>query len=476
MKRIEMPGNPRYQPLSLVPYLGYDNLTRFQVKVEWALFKSLADIGIIPKEDAALLTDGLKQSLITEITTTLQDERESITKHDIRALVQLIQERVPVPLRKWVHFSATSYDIIDNARIVAYRRAFREVTFPTILGLVESLSSKAEEFSAEIQMGRTHGQHALPITVGFWLATVLNRLLNVAEGLQKKEGELVGKFGGAVGASNAQVALGLDDRALKLCGQTFEELVLSKLELKPSPISTQILPIEPLARFLHEHVLLSGALAQFARDCRHLQRTEIAEIAEEFKERQVGSSTMAQKRNPISFENTEGLFIIVKDEYHKVLDCLISEHQRDLVGSSLMREFPGIVVLTQYQLERINKVLPKLLVNRESLQRNFNLSSKLVMAEPLYLILQLLGYDDAHELVNHTLVPKARESGRHLIDELMAMAEEDVELAKIAGRISPEMIELLHSPKEYTGKTQTKVLEVVKRARRFIENNKELIS
>jgi len=474
MKRIEMPGNPRYQPKSLIPYFGYDNLAGFLVEVEWALIESLADIGIIPKEDAAILTDELKQSLIAKITTSLQDEREDIIKHDIRALAQLIQEHMPPPLRRWIHFSATSYDVIDNARIVAYRRAFREVTFPTILELIENLSNKAEEFSAEIQIGRTHGQHALPITVGFWLVTVLNRLLNVAEGLQKRESELAGKFSGAVGASNAQVALGLDDKSLEFYDQTFEELVLSKLGLKSSSISTQILPIEPLARFLHEHVLLSGALAQFARDCRHLQRPEIAEIAEEFKGRQVGSSTMPHKRNPVSLENTEGLHIIVKNEYHKVLDCLISEHNRDGTGMSVMREFPGIVVLTQYQLERINKVLPKLLIDRESLQRNFNLSIKLVMAEPLYLILQLFGYDgDAHELVNHTLVPRARESRRHLIDELMAMVEENMELAKIAGRISPEMMELLRSPREYTGKAQNKTLEVIKRARRFLETNKQ---
>jgi adenylosuccinate lyase len=473
MTRKEMPGNPRYQPVSLVPYFGYDNLAKFQIEVEWALLEALAEIEIIPKEEAISLTDNLKRLLMKEITTTSQDKREKdVTKHDIRALVQLMQELMPTHLKKWVHFSATSYDIIENARIIAYQRAFYNVTFPTILDLIENLSKKAEEFSAEIQIGRTHGQHALPITVGFWLATVLDRLLNTAEELKKREERLVGKFSGAVGSYNAQVGLNLDSKALEFCNHTFEELVLSKLNLKPSNISTQILPIEPLSRFLHEHVLLSGVLAQFARDCRHLQRTEIAEIAEEFQSKQVGSSTMAHKRNPITFENTEGLFKIVMIEYQKVLECLVSDHQRDLVGSSIMREFPGIVVLVQYQIERINKILPKLSIVQKSLRQNFNQSSKLVLAEPLYLILQLFGYNgDAHELVNHILVPRTQKSGRHLIDELIEIAEKDKELAEIISKIPYDMMVLLRTPEKYIGKSQEKTLKVVKRAREFVKTN-----
>lgn len=472
--RLEMPGNPRYQPKSLIPYFGYDNLARYLIKVELALLESLIDIKVIPPEDALLLDENLKNRLFDEITTTLQDKRErEVTKHDIRALVQLMQELMPEPLRKWVHFSATSFDIIENARIYAYKHAFLDITLPALVGLIENLSSKAEEFMSEVQIGRTHGQHALPITVGFWMATLLNRFVDSAEKLKKAEDELVGKFSGAVGGYNAQIALGFDKKSQELFNITFEELVLSKLDLKPSKISTQILPLNDLARFLHEYVLLAGNLAQLSRDCRHLQRTEIAEVAEAFGPNQVGSSTMAHKRNPIAFENTEGLFLIIVAEYQKVFSCLVSEHQRDLVGSSVMREFPTIVVLSQYQIERMNNVLSKITIDKDSLERNFNQSKELIMAEPMYLILQLYGYEgDAHELVNHVLVPNVQKSGRSLTEELIKLSLEDQDIDKVISQIPKEMFDLLHDPYKYIGKAEAKTVEVVKKANDFIKRNK----
>ena len=472
--RLEMPGNPRYQPKSLIPYFGYDNLARYLIKVEWALLESLADIRVIPPEDALLLDENLKNRLFDEITTTLQDKRErEVTKHDIRALVQLMQELMPEPLRKWVHFSATSFDIIENARIYAYKHAFANATFPALIDLIENLSRKTEEFASEIQIGRTHGQHALPITVGFWMATLLNRLVDSAEKLKEAEDGLAGKFSGAVGAYNAQIALGLDEKSRELFNITFEELILSKLDLKASRISTQILLPNYLARFLHEYVLLSGNLAQLSRDSRHLQRTEIREVAEEFSSTQVGSSTMAHKRNPIAFENTEGSFVIVAAEYQKVLSCLVSEHQRDLVGSTVMREFPIIVIRTQYQIERISKVISKITIDQKSLKRNFDQSKELIMAEPLYLSLQLYGYErDAHELVNHVLVPNVQESDRSLTEELIKLSLEDQDIDDVISQIPKEMFDLLHDPYKYIGKAEAKTMEVVKKANDFVERNK----
>lgn len=472
--RLEMPGNPRYQPKSLIPYFGYDNLARYLIKVEWALLESLADIRVIPPEDALLLDENLKNRLFDEITTTLQDKRErEVTKHDIRALVQLMQELIPEPLRKWVHFSATSYDIIENARIIAYKRASREVTLPALVDLIENLSEKAKEFASEVQIGRTHGQHALPITVGFWLATLLNRFVDSAQKFKEVEDDLAGKFSGAVGVYNAQVALGLDKKSQELFSITFEQLVMSKLDLNPSGITTQILQPNSLARFLHEHVLLSGSLAQLSRDCRHLQRTEIAEVAEEFGSDQVGSSTMAHKRNPIAFENTEGSFWIVVAEYQKVLYCLISEHQRDLIGSTVMRDLPIIVIRTQYQVERMSKVISKITIDKKSLKRNFDQSKELIMAEPLYLILQLCGYQgDAHNLVNHTLIPRAKNSGRPLSEELIKLSLEDQDIEKIISQIPKEMFDLLYDPYEYIGKAKVKTMEVVQRANSFVKENK----
>jgi len=224
---------------------------------------------------------------------------------------------------------------------------------------------------------------------------------------------------------------------------------------------------------LHEHVLLSGDIAQLGRDCRHLQRTEIAEVAESFDSGQVGSSTMAHKRNPIAFENTEGLFAIIVAEYQKVLSCLISEHQRDLVGSSVMREFPTIVILSQYQIKRISKVISKITIDQRSLKHNFDQSKNLIMAEPLYLILQLYGYEgDAHELVNHTLIPRTSSLDRPLTEELIKLSLEDQDIDKVISQIPKEMFDLLHNPRQYIGKAEAKTMEIVKKANDFVKENK----
>ena len=468
---LELSGNHRYQPKSLMPYFGYDNMVQFQIDVEWALWNVQAKIGAMPAEAAFFLTDGLRQLLRDEITTTLQDEVErGITKHDIRALIKIIQELVPKTISQLTHIPATSYDIIDTARVVAYKRAFWEVVFPALLKLISSLKDKVVDLSDVVQIGRTHGQHAEPITVGFWLATILARIIDVAKHLIERETELTGKFSGAVGACNSQVAFKLEQKSKEMYGATFEELVLAELGLRPGLISSQILLPEPLARFLFELTLLSAAMGQISRDCRNLQRTELAEIVEPFTETQAGSSAMPHKRNPINWEGIEGIHAIVKDEFHKVQDTLISEHQRDGTGMCVMREFPGIIVLTQHQLETINKIVPNMRVDAGALKRNFDTSRRVILSEAIYIALVMAGYeDDAHSLVNHVLVPRAQAKNTYLVDELGLLAQERPELRPVANRIPSDLLSLFYHPEEFTGKAREKALAVAKEAGKFLE-------
>jgi adenylosuccinate lyase len=478
---LEMPGNHRYQPVSLKPYFGHDNGARFQFDVEWALLKTLAKLDMIPLESVALLNEGLYKMLRQKITTTLQDAIErAITKHDVRALVMVMRyfflkitkRRQAAILAKLIHIPATSYDTIETARIIAYKSAFKAVTFPTLLKFIRILKEKVVAFAGKVQIGRTHGQHAEPITAGFWLATILNRVVNIAEHLLAREAELVGKFSGAVGAYNAQVAFGLDERAKKKFDKTFEELILGELGLSPAPISTQILPPEPLARFLFESTLLSGALAQLAHDCRNLQRTEIAEIGEPFDATQDGSSSMPHKRNPWRFEDIVGKFIIIKNEFTKVLDTLFSEHQRDLTSSPVMREFPGIVVLLQDQLETLNNIIPRIIVDEKSLKRNFDMQKHLITSEAVYIALVLSDYEgDAHNLVNHTLVPRSQLSGKTLIEEFILLAGEkpELNLSLVVNRIPSEIVELLKNTELFIGKSQEKALEIAGTADTFLK-------
>ncbi len=468
MANLSLPGNPRYQPKDLLPYFGYDNLARSLVEVELAALRTLGDAGVVTKEDIALLTPEVEIKLFS-ITMSQVDEIERVvTKHDIRALVRLMQEILPLPLRRWVHVPLTSYDVIDTARALQFSRAHEQVVRPKAGEVIKCLLDQAQRHVDTVQIGRTHGQHALPITVGFWFATILNRVLFNTQQADQFAGGLVGKISGAVGAYNAQEELGING----MNGVVFEDRVLERLGLRPAPISTQILPPEPLAYYLYSCLMLSASLGQFGRDARHLMRTEIAELGEPFEKGQVGSSTMAHKRNPINFETTEGTWGKNKSEFGKVLETLISEHQRDLVGSSLARDFPTIIVNLTYQLDTLLRrgkdgtpFLSRITVDIEACRRNLQKQGDIILAEPFYLALQMYGYEgDAHEVINHQAMPRVGVNARTLYEAVEQVTHLDPQLEVAWNKIPGEVLALLRDPANYVGRAREKVDQICSRA------------
>lgn len=471
MGNLSLPGNPRYQPKDLQSVFGYDNLFRTVAEVEIATMKTLADIGIIPEADIASLTPVVEQELLAIPTTEVDDVERKVTKHDIRAWVRIAQSKVDPGLRRWIHVPLTSYDALDTARALQFVRGHEVVKLLTdkVVGLfVEQVNL----FALQPQIGRTHGQHALPITVGFWFATILSRILTNIQSANSAAEKLVGKISGAVGVYNAQVGLGIAAR----CGdKTFEERVLEKLGLKAAPISTQILPPEPLADYLFSCVKLSAAFGQFGRDGRHLMRTEIAELGEPFEKGQVGSSTMAHKRNPINFENLEGTWIKNQVEFGKVLATMVSEHQRDLVGSAIARDFPTIVVNLVNQLDTLLReasgkpFISRISVDEASLKRNFEAQGDAILAEPIYIALQMAGYEgDAHELVNHIAMPHSRQGGISLL-EATQWALQQQSADQVWSKIPPETINMLSKPETYTGAAAAKAREIARSAETYLK-------
>ncbi len=457
---LTLPGNLRYQPKQMKEFFGYDNLYWGLAKVEIAVLKTLGEIGKISAEDFAIFTEEIEKKLLSITTTEVDGVEREVTKHDVRAWVRIAQGITGARLGKWLHIPLTSYDSLDTGRILQFLAAYKSGLKPSIKELVIIFSELVEKYSATLQIGRTHGQHALPITVGFWLATILNRVVYNWEQIDNYSRGLAGKISGAVGAYNAQTGLGF--------GRDFEEKVLKKLGLTPAKISTQILPPEPLAHFLFACSLLAAALAQFGRDCRNLMRSEIAEISEPFKKGQVGSSTMAHKINPINFENIEGIWLKTKNEFGKVMDTLISEHQRDLVGSSVARDFPIILINLQQQLNTLLAqdkegipFLKRITINEEICLKNFKMSSRLILAEPLYITLQLAGYQgDGHKFVSQELVPAAKREGISLIDVLVRLAEQDPALQSVIKSVPENIWQLLRQPEQYTGLAKEKAMAI----------------
>lgn len=480
-KNLAMPGNPRYQPKAMIPFFGYDHLYSYVGEVEYAAIETAFEIyvqaGIISEETKELLDDKVLEAMKIIVTSTVDKIERQETKHDVLAIIKEIKNQLPEdakPLGNYLHLMLTSYDALDTATALRFQLSYEKAIKPALIELAETLAGMAETYSGTLQIGRTHGQHALPITVGFWLATILNRIIYNWQRLDEYSFGLIGKISGAVGASNAYIGLGFDRY---LSAEEFEERVLGKLGLKPALISTQIVQPEPLAYFLYSATMLSASLAQFGTDCRQLMRSEIGEIQEEFSDKQGGSSTMAHKRNPINFENLCGTWLKNKNEFGKVLDTLISEHQRDLTGSSVARDFPVILINLQQQLDTLLRknddgvsFLKRIRVNKESLGRNLAASKDYILAEPMYIALQLYGgMDNAHHFVNHQLVPFAKAENITLIKALELKAQEDCLALEAYEKIPGEIIKLFWNPDAYIGRAQEKTLAVVHMAREIIE-------
>jgi len=474
MRNLSMPGNPRYQPKDLVEIFGYDNLAPFLVRVELAVMRALMGRGIIPSEDAVLLTKEREERLYAITTSQMDKVEREITKHDIRALVRLMQECLPPQLARWVHVPLTSFDVLETARALQFKTAHEKVVGPKLAKVISLFSERALEYADVPQIGRTHGQHAVPITVGFWLATVLDRILASGVEMGKRAEELCGKISGPVGAYNAQKALGIQAEAGK---GSLEDEVLNSLGLETPLISTQILAPEPMAYYLFACTMLSAALAQFANDCRHLMRTEIAELGEPFEAGQVGSSTMAQKRNPVTFENICGMWLRNRNAFGLVFDTLVSEHQRDLVGSSLMRDFPQIIVNLVHQLDALLRLggankqpfLARISVDVLRCRQNVDMTRGVILAEPAYLVLQMYGYEgDAHELINHTVVPLVGSTGLTFYDALSQVAERDRDVKLVWDQVPHELKELFGHPEKYTGRAVAATQQICAFAGTFV--------
>lgn len=416
----------------------------YQIRVELALVTVLNRRGVCPNEALAEI-----RATCQRVTARRVALHEETTGHDLRALVDCIREGVSDAAKPFVHMTATSYDIVDTANAKRYRDGVEKFFIPLLLKLEGVLIEIALREARTTQVGRTHGQHAVPITFGMTIASYIARLGNCIEHVRAATSQLVGKFSGAVGAYNAASLFFPDP-------EQFEIDVLAELGLTPAEHSTQIAPSEAMLRLLTEVNLVAGVLAQIGRDMRHLQRTEIGEVGEEFVSGQVGSSTMPQKRNPINFENVEGTWFILIGHLVTALMTQLSEHQRDLTGSIASRTFGEMFGYVAQAAKRLTKTMRKLKVDRANLQRNLAMQGGLIGSEALNLTLAALGHPDAHA--------KVQELTKRVLDKtyssLFEAAARDSELADYTSRMTPVQLDMLRDPTLYIGRSVERTLAV----------------
>lgn len=439
------PFDNRYFDAEISKYLSEQSRIVYQAYLETALAYTLAENGICSTDIAKEIENSARNIDIAKVY-----EEEKTTRHDIKALVNTIKSNISDEAKPYVHFGATSYDIIANAQVLQLKDVTEEVTLPRLNNLIKILAGIAEQYAETPQIGRTHGQHGVPITFGFAIAGYVSRLNNTYNALNDLSSELQGKFSGATGTYNALSVF--TDNPLK-----FEESVLDKVGLKPSEFSTQIAPPEQLIRLIDEYAILAGIMANLGHDMRHLQRSEISEIRERFEEGQAGSSTMAQKRNPWNFENVVSMHKLVLGQMTSANLNISSEHQRDLTDSASSRFYVLVPAITANMISRLTKVMSKIEVDEEAMQRNLKMSQGAVAAEPLYLLLEKYGHTTAHE-VSKKLAQQALAENKSLYD----LASADSEIAEYWNKFTDREKEVIKSPEtNYLGKATEKTRKII---------------
>ncbi len=373
------------------PEMGriWSDQNKFQqwLEVELAASEALADLGVVPREAARLLREhaGFEVRRIFEI--------ENEVKHDVIAFTTAVAETLAsaghAEASRWLHYGLTSNDIVDTAQALQLRQA-SAILLRDLEDLRAVLRRRAWEFRHTVQIGRTHGMHAEPITFGLKLAIWhdeagrgLERLCAAAEELR------VGKTSGAVG-TYAHI------------GPEVEERICARLNLKPAPISSQVIGRDRHANFVAALALVAALCEHVALEVRHLQRTEVREAEEYFSKGQKGSSAMPHKRNPVNAEQICGLARVVRANAQAALENVALWHERDISHSSVERVIlPDSTILTDYLLARTTQLVEKLVVYPERMRRNLEMTRGLVFSGQLLLDLAAAGMlrEEAYRIV-----------------------------------------------------------------------------
>lgn len=418
--------------------------------VEVALAEALAELGEIPRAAPQKIR---RKALVSIVTPEKVKERELKTRHDVMAMVEVLAEESG-DYGKYVHWGATSYDIVDTAWTLMMRDGLA-ILERRLEELVESLCASAEKHEGTIMVGRTHGQHATPVTWGFKQAVFAAEAARNLERLRALRGRLlVGKMSGATGTMASQGAKAMD----------IERLVMQRLKLKPAEIATQVICRDRIAEFVAWAAIAASGLDRISTEIRNLQRTEIHEVAEGFDTgSQVGSSTMPHKQNPIDCEKVSGLAKVLRGMVIASLENIPLWHERDLTDSSSERFLvPMTFIILDEMLLTMVRVMKNLRVFPDQMKKNLGLTGGAILTEAVMMALARkgMGRQKAHELMRG-ISAKAAKEGRAVRDVLLESRE-------ATGYLSKAEIESLMRPENYLGKTSEIISRAIKEARKSI--------
>ena len=414
--------------------------------VEAALALAHGQVGNIPMRDAEKIAE-MSSTKFVKVKRVKDIERE--IKHDIAALVRALSE-ICGESGAYVHLGATSYDIVDTANALQLKDAIS--VLEKKLGELKSiLQRQATKYKDTPMIGRTHGQHALPITLGFKFAVwgyEVNRHLDRLNDCKKRV--LAGKVSGAVGTQ-----AGLGQYAEKI-----QELVMNNLGLSAAEISTQIVQRDRYAELTSIYAIIASSLENFATEIRELQRPEIGEVFESFEaEKQVGSSTMPHKQNPETCERVCGLARIIRSLTIPSLENMVTWHERDLTQSSAERFIlPESSILLDYILSLMCNIIVNLRIDSKRMMQNLSLTAGRAMSESVMMSLTKKGVNrqEAHELLRQLAIKSASEN------KSFKMILQENKL--VTDKLSKKEIDQSLNPKNYLGTAIKQAEKFAKRA------------
>ncbi len=413
------------------------------LNVEAALARAHARLGHIPASAAKEISE---RATIEIVRPDRVKEIEDEIHHDLMAMVRAFTEACSEDAGKYIHLGATSYDIEDTALASQLLSA---------IGIIEKLLLKVRNTLLDIAgrtrelvcVGRTHGQHAVPTTYGLKFAVFACEFQRHIERLRQARPRVaVGKMTGAVGT---QAGFGSDAREL-------QRLIMADLGLEPVKASNQVIQRDRHAEAVFCLALIAASAEKIAKEIRNLQRTEIAEVFESFHKKQVGSSTMPQKRNPHKSERICSLSRIVRSAVAPAMENIALEHERDLTNSAAERViFPESFMLTDYLLRQLDEVLSGLDIREDRILANLGLTGGLIMSERVMVSLvdRGMGRQEAHETLR-LAAGETLKTGRPYKDVLMG-------LPGVSSLMKEDELDAALDPRRYIGTAVEQVDAVI---------------
>lgn len=395
--------------------------------VELAACRAWNKLGRIPAEALA----EIEAKAAFEVARV--EEIEAETRHDVIAFLTNVAEHVG-PSSRYIHLGLTSSDVLDTAYALLIKES-GELILAALDRLLAALKTRALEHKYTIQMGRSHGIHAEPVTFGLKLVGFYAEFARDRKRLEQAiEAAARGKISGAVG-TYANVT------------PEVERLVMAELGLTPAVASTQVVSRDGLAEYFCTLAIIGGSIERLAVEIRHMQRTEVLEAEEAFAKGQKGSSAMPHKRNPIGSENLSGQVRLLRGYALAALENMALWHERDISHSSVERTIgPDADILTHYSLHRMAGMIERLTVYPENMQRNLNLTGGLIHSQQVLLALTQSGLsrEDAYHLVQQHAMATWAEGG-----SFRQRLEQDPEVGRALGEQAKDILDGLFDPQAH---------------------------